>query len=125
MITCEVKEGMREAFSTGQRCWSDLKDSAGFVAQYGGWSKEKRDLANIIGFWENYSYYEQFMEDKHDQIYEKTGQKGTIASIEVELYERVIEDVEEYKSAWLSSVQSEIQEKWSVTSNKKRGEHAR
>ncbi|MGB8000410.1 MAG: DUF4937 domain-containing protein [Anaerobacillus sp.] len=119
MMTCQIKEGMGDTFSTGQRYWSELKDCGGFKAQYGGWSKEKDDVANIIGFWENDYYYQKFMDGQHDLIYEKTDQKGTIASIEVEVMERVIEDIEKFASSWLSSEQSDIQEHWSVTPYKK------
>ncbi|MCA0173251.1 DUF4937 domain-containing protein [Bacillus sp. RAR_GA_16] len=111
-VVCHVKEEMRETFSSGQERWSGLYDCKGFVAQYGGWSDE--NIAMIIGFWKNRQSYARFMNEHHDTIYLKTNQRECIKSIEVQVEEMNVTEINTFAAKWLNEQNSEINRKWTI-----------
>ncbi|WP_169525223.1 YdbC family protein [Pseudalkalibacillus hwajinpoensis] len=119
-VICEVKEGHASSFSSGQERWKELKHCNGFIAQFGGWSQNKR-TATIIGFWLNRSSYNEFMKKYHDVIYEKTGQSGTFDSIHVVLEENEVEKINKVTSEWLRNQFSTFCEKWTITRDQNEG----
>ncbi|MBA2872925.1 hypothetical protein HNQ85_003240 [Anoxybacillus calidus] len=86
-IRCEVDEEKKAAFSTAQEKWRDLKGYPGFLGQIGGWNVAKLQEACILAFWENHDSYRSFMSDKHDEIFERSRQKGTYYKISVDIVE--------------------------------------
>jgi hypothetical protein len=90
-IVCEVPEKNRQAFSRGQEVWSELQGVEGFVAQFGGWNRERRQEACLVAVWRDELAYRQFMAEVHDPIYERTGQQGTFDSIRVKVFSQEME----------------------------------
>jgi heme-degrading monooxygenase HmoA len=86
-IRCEVNEEKKAAFSAAQEKWRDLKGCPGFLGQIGGWNAAKPQEACILAFWENLDSYKYFMSDKHDEIFERSRQKGTYHKISVDIVE--------------------------------------
>jgi heme-degrading monooxygenase HmoA len=86
-IRCEVNEEKKAAFSAAQEKWRDLKGCPGFLGQIGGWNAAKPQEACILAFWENLDSYKYFMSDKHDEIFERSKQKGTYHKISVDIVE--------------------------------------
>jgi heme-degrading monooxygenase HmoA len=86
-IRCEVDEEKKTAFSAAQEKWRDLKGCPGFLGQIGGWNAAETQEACILAFWENLNFYQSFMSDKHDEIFEQSGQKGTYQKISVDIVE--------------------------------------
>ncbi|MER0469048.1 YdbC family protein [Bacillus cabrialesii subsp. cabrialesii] len=86
-IVCEIDDANAEAFAKAQSQWGALSHISGFIKQAGGWRKTIGGplTAEIISVWENREAYDHFMENEHDVIYEESGQKSTLYSIEVEL----------------------------------------
>jgi heme-degrading monooxygenase HmoA len=84
-IRCEVDEEKKAAFSAAQEKWRDLKGCPGFLAQIGGWNVAKSQEACILAFWENLDFYQSFMSDKHDEIFERSRQEGTYHKISVDI----------------------------------------
>ncbi|MDP4549299.1 DUF4937 domain-containing protein [Alkalihalobacillus macyae] len=115
-IICEVKKDHAIAFALGQKRWKEIKHIDGFVAQYGGWS-ESEHKAFIIGFWRSRSSYNEFMEKCHDLIYEKTGQGGTIESIDVLIDEKEVDNIKTLTIEWLHNQASTICEEWTITTD--------
>ncbi|GLH62971.1 hypothetical protein PG301_08100 [Parageobacillus sp. G301] len=76
-IRCEVEEEKKALFSAAQEKWRDLKGCPGFLGQIGGWNIAKPQEACILAFWENLDFYQSFMSDKHDEIFERSRQEGT------------------------------------------------
>ncbi len=114
-VICHVKEEMRETFSSGQERWHGLCDCKGFVAQYGGWSEE--NVAMIVGFWKNRQSYAQFMNEEHDVIYMKTNQRDCIESIEAQVEDVDVRDINNYATNWLNEQKSAINIKWTITTD--------
>ena len=112
-VTCTVKEGMRQPFSEGQERWGDLRECKGFIAQYGGWSKG--NVANIIAFWDDAHSYHHFMNQAHDVIYNKTNQKESMGSINVQIEEMNVQDIDQFARKWLHYEDSVANEKWIMT----------
>ncbi|WP_053216116.1 DUF4937 domain-containing protein [Guptibacillus hwajinpoensis] len=119
-IICEVKKEHAIAFALGQERWKEIKHIDGFVAQYGGWS-ESEHKAFIMGFWRNRSSYNEFMEKYHDPIYEKTGQSGTIESIDVWIDEKEVDSIKALTKEWLYTEASTICEEWTITTDQTEG----
>lgn len=115
-IICEVKKDHAIAFALGQERWKEIKHIDGFVAQYGGWS-ESEHKAFIIGFWRSRLSYNEFMEKCHDLIYEKTGQGGTIESIDVLIDEKEVDNIKTLTIEWLHNQASTICEEWTITTD--------
>lgn len=92
-IRCEVDEEKRATFSAAQEKWRDLKGCSGFLGQIGGWNVAKPQEACILAFWENLDFYQSFMSEKHDEIFERSRQKGTYHSISVDIV-KVKQDIE-------------------------------
>jgi heme-degrading monooxygenase HmoA len=86
-IRCEVDEEKKAAFSAAQEKWRDLKGYPGFLGQIGGWNAAVPQEACILAFWENLDSYQSFMSDKHDEIFERSRQKGTYHKISVDIVE--------------------------------------
>jgi hypothetical protein len=82
-ITCKVKEGQKEKFYEHQKQWKPLSEWKVFLGQIGGWSVKQPLTAYVYAFWENQADYDQFMEEEHDQIFVKSGQKSSYESIDV------------------------------------------
>ena len=114
-VICHVKDGMDQTFSTGQERWADLRECKGFIAQYGGWSKD--NVANIIAFWNDYHSYDHFMNHDHDVIYKRTNQKESIESINVQVEDINVRDIYQFATEWLNHVDSVVYEKWIITTN--------
>ena len=106
---------MKETFSNGQERWHRLCDCKGFVGQFGGWSEG--NVAMIIGFWRNRQSYARFMNEEHDAIYMKTNQRDCIESIEVQVEEVNVRDINNYVTKWLNEQNSEINRKWTITTD--------
>lgn len=119
-MICEVNEDQTLAFTLGQERWEEIKNFDGFVAQYGGWSQSQRK-AIIIGFWRNRSSYNEFMKKGHDLIYKKTGQRGTIKSIDVMVEEKEVENINEFTKEWLHTQAITICEEWTLTADQTEG----
>ncbi|WP_273853738.1 DUF4937 domain-containing protein [Guptibacillus spartinae] len=118
-VVCHVKEEMKETFLNGQERWSDLCDCKGFVAQFGGWSDE--NVAMIIGFWKNYQSYVRFMNEEHDAIYMKSNQRDCIKSINIQVEEIDVREINNYASKWLNERNGEIHSQWTVTTDNLEG----
>jgi heme-degrading monooxygenase HmoA len=86
-IRCEVEEEKKALFSAAQEKWRDLKGCPGFLGQIGGWNIAKPQEACILVFWENLDFYQSFMSDKHDEIFERSRQEGTYYKISVDIVE--------------------------------------
>jgi heme-degrading monooxygenase HmoA len=86
-IRCKVYEEKKAAFSAAQEKWRDLKGYPGFLGQIGGWNVAEPQEACILAFWENLDCYQSFMRDKHDEIFERSRQKGTYHKISVDIVE--------------------------------------
>ncbi len=112
-IVCNVREGQEATFSRGQERWIELRNDEGFIAQYGGWTEE--NMAIIIGFWKSTQSYNHFMNDDHDAIYLKTNQQGSIESIDVQLEETDVRDIEQYAKSWMLEQYSKVNERWTIT----------
>jgi hypothetical protein len=111
-VICHVKDGMDQTFSTGQERWADLRECKGFIAQYGGWSKD--NVANIIAFWNDYQSYDNFKNLDHDLIYKRTNQKESIESINVRVEDINVRDIYQFATEWLNHVDSVVNEKWTL-----------
>jgi len=90
-IVCQVKEGMREAFSRAQEQWISTAQAEGFIAQAGGWNIEDKNEACIIAFWESREHLEQFMASLHDRIFEENRQSATYHTISVSYFDSLLE----------------------------------
>jgi len=77
LIQCAVLDGKVSQFSEGQKAWEILRSAPGFITQIGGWGSQKDNRAIILGFWESYTAYQNFMADIHDEIFESNNQAGT------------------------------------------------
>jgi heme-degrading monooxygenase HmoA len=86
-IRCEVDTEKKAAFSVAQEKWRDLKGCPGFLGQIGGWNAAKPQEACILAFWENLDSYQSFMSNKHDEIFERSRQKGTYHKISADIVE--------------------------------------
>ncbi|HZG59168.1 MAG TPA: YdbC family protein [Anoxybacillus sp.] len=86
-IRCIVDEEKKVVFSAAQEKWRDLKGYPGFHGQIGGWNVAEPQEACILAFWENLDCYQAFMSNKHDEIFERSRQKGTYHKISVDIVE--------------------------------------
>jgi heme-degrading monooxygenase HmoA len=85
-IRCNVFEDQKPMFSIAQQQWKALTGFQGFVGQIGGWNNKNPFEACILSFWKDESSYQAFMNQKHDEIFEKSNQQTTYYNIFVELY---------------------------------------
>ncbi len=90
-IVCRVMPEQRQAFSSSQEKWAALTGTDGFIAQLGGWNSSDPFEACIMGIWSDAEHYRHFMENVHDTIYEKSGQKETYHSIDISFYRKVMD----------------------------------
>lgn len=90
-INCIVKPGQRDRFSLAQQKWSKLKDIDGFIAQTGGWNEKDPLNACIMGMWRDLDSYQTFMNEYHDEIFQKNGQVNTYDQIEVRLFHSLMD----------------------------------
>src|ERR1035441_6686862 len=81
-ITCSVDAGNRDRFSAAQQRWSVIAAEPGLVAQVGGWD-QARSEACILGCWTDKSAYQAFMSGRHDDVAERSGQRGTYQGMEI------------------------------------------
>ncbi|MCL1049925.1 DUF4937 domain-containing protein [Shewanella abyssi] len=79
-INCQVKPNLRSTFSKGQCCWQRTAQSAGFIAQTGGWQGNQ---ATILALWDAKSSVDSFMQLAHDAIAEDANQQGSYSRLEV------------------------------------------
>jgi heme-degrading monooxygenase HmoA len=90
-IVCQVKEGMKDAFSHAQEQWISTAEAEGFIAQAGGWNTQNESEACIIAFWESREYAERFMATLHDRIVEENRQSETYHTINVAYFDGLLE----------------------------------
>jgi hypothetical protein len=90
-ISCKVKESKKEAFFDHQKQWQPLSEVKGFLGQLGGWSTAEPLTACIYSFWRTQREYDFFMEEIHDGIVDRSGQRGSYESIDVRLFEENLE----------------------------------
>ncbi|KON70938.1 hypothetical protein AKG34_20615 [Peribacillus butanolivorans] len=88
-IKCQVNEKNKSSFSNAQEGWGELKQVDGFIGQIGGWDKNNPFEAGIISFWRDDRSYQAFMEQQHDEIFEKSNQRNTYSNISVHIYEKM------------------------------------
>ena len=81
-ITCSVDAGNRDRFSAAQQRWSVIAAEPGLVAQVGAWD-QARSEACILGCWTDKSAYQAFMSGRHDDVAERSGQRGTYQGMEI------------------------------------------
>ncbi|WP_226678228.1 YdbC family protein [Mesobacillus jeotgali] len=86
-IRCQVDEQKKGLFSEGQTQWGPLGHMKGFLGQMGGWCEKEPNTAWILAFWENQSFYQQFMEEEHDRIFLDSGQGKTYDAISVDFFD--------------------------------------
>ncbi|WLR43011.1 DUF4937 domain-containing protein [Bacillus carboniphilus] len=91
-IKCEVLQKNKELFSHEQEKWSSIKSDPGFIGQIGGWNKNSQTEAVILSFWKDKKFYNQFMNNRHDFIYNH--QRDLLHSINVEIFNGVKSDSE-------------------------------
>jgi heme-degrading monooxygenase HmoA len=89
-IKCMVPNGQKKMFSKAQEQWIALKGLDGFLGQAGGWNIRNPQEACIIAFWRDLDAYESFMNDHHDEIFERSNQQHTYEKISVMLYEQIL-----------------------------------
>ncbi|MED4072342.1 YdbC family protein [Priestia endophytica] len=85
VINSFVKQDKRYAFSYSQKHWSALAHIEGFLGQFGGWNIVEPTDACIIGIWKDTDSYRSFMNDFHDDIFYKNGQKASYDKLETTL----------------------------------------
>lgn len=92
-ISCNVKDEDKDLFYEHQKQWSSLSTMKGFLGQIGGWctTPTYRLVACIYSFWDNSTNYNRFMEEHHDRIFKDLGQKKTYESININLFQDVID----------------------------------
>ncbi|AFH62712.1 hypothetical protein B2K_18650 [Paenibacillus mucilaginosus K02] len=83
LIACRVPERSRTQFAEAQMRWSELKDVEGFILQLGGWAQESPETALILALWQEKRGYFDFMRERHDDLFERTGQRGTYEAIRI------------------------------------------
>ncbi|MDR4938270.1 YdbC family protein [Rossellomorea marisflavi] len=86
-IVCTVEAHQRGSFHMAQMEWAALRTVEGFIAQLGGWDTSDASIAYIYSFWENRDYYEDFMENIHDEIFSHSNQIASYTSIKVVLFQ--------------------------------------
>ncbi|QQX81023.1 DUF4937 domain-containing protein [Shewanella sp. KX20019] len=87
-INCQVKPNLRSAFSEGQHRWRRTAQSAGFIAQTGGWQGNQ---ARILALWDAKSAVDSFMRLAHDAIAEDANQQGSYSRLEVGYWQHVLD----------------------------------
>ncbi|MDF1660550.1 MAG: DUF4937 domain-containing protein [Planctomycetota bacterium] len=85
-ILCDCLSSQKNGFSEAQQQWAKLALAPGFLGQFGGWDKEQ---AGVLGFWQDLSSYQHFMEKIHDEITDGNRQEQSYQSISVTLLEPV------------------------------------
>ncbi|GET23268.1 DUF4937 domain-containing protein [Prolixibacter denitrificans] len=90
-IVCQVKEGMKDAFSRAQEQWISTGQAEGFIAQVGGWNVQSENEACIIAFWESRGHAERFMVSLHDRVVEENRQSETYHAINVAYFDGLLE----------------------------------
>ncbi|MBC8329049.1 MAG: DUF4937 domain-containing protein, partial [Planctomycetes bacterium] len=55
----------------------------------GGWSLDEADFAVILGLWQDQPAMDGFMAQRHDALYEASGQRSLIQTTEVSVWRRV------------------------------------
>ena len=93
LIQCDVIPNQELLFSQGQVCWSETRNSKGFIKQFGGWNNSK---ATIFALWKDEASMDSFMSTDHDAIAEKANQSCSYATINVSYFERVMEIPKEH-----------------------------
>ncbi|MDB2386038.1 DUF4937 domain-containing protein [Shewanella sp.] len=87
-ICCQVKDAMQPTFSKGQTCWQRTADSAGFIAQTGGW---QANHAHIFAVWKDKASIDTFMEYDHDPIAEAADQQASYRHLTVSYWQKIID----------------------------------
>lgn len=86
LISCEIDDDSRMAFSRSQSAWSRLAHCAGFGGQFGGWRDDHAD-AVIVGLWESQAHVAQFMNGLHDEIADESRQRQSYRKCDVSYFE--------------------------------------
>lgn len=87
LIFCTVPESKKPAFTLAQAQWASIQGTEGFVAQFGGWNQANNQEAIILGIWKSWDFLEAFMDEGHDDIFDKSNQEKTYSSIHIEHYQ--------------------------------------
>jgi quinol monooxygenase YgiN len=82
-MTCEVPRSQTRPFSRAQERWAPLADVPGLVCQIGGWDEASPGTACVLAIWRDAEAYDRFMRDRHDALFEATGQAGTYSALQV------------------------------------------
>ncbi|CAH0150092.1 hypothetical protein SRABI84_00677 [Peribacillus simplex] len=88
-IKCQVNEENKRSFSKAQEGWAELRHSAGFIGQIGGWNRTEPFEAGILSVWKDLHSYQSFMQHQHDEIFGKSDQGSTYTNISVDIFERI------------------------------------
>jgi heme-degrading monooxygenase HmoA len=81
-IVCQVPYALQTQFSLAQQSWKSLANTAGFLAQLGGFFKEE---AHILAIWQDAASYQAFMDQQHDGI--AKGQHSNYLAIQIACFE--------------------------------------
>ncbi|MBO0998802.1 YdbC family protein [Bacillus sp. SD075] len=88
-IKCQVNEENKHSFSKAQEGWGELRHSAGFMGQIGGWNRTEPFEAGILSIWKDLHSYQSFMQHQHDEIFGKSDHRSTYTNISVNIYEKI------------------------------------
>jgi len=99
LIACRVPARARDRFAEGQRKWSALAGTDGFLGQVGGWQSPRtiteerpgEHVAVIAGIWRDESAYDHFMREVHDDIFTTNDQRGSYSTIDVTRWRRLFD----------------------------------
>ncbi|MDQ0881963.1 hypothetical protein QFZ73_002974 [Peribacillus sp. V2I11] len=88
-IKCQANEENKRSFSKAQEGWGELRNSAGFMGQIGGWNRTDPFEAGILSVWKDFHSYQSYMQHQHDEIFGKSDQGSTYTNISVDIYEKI------------------------------------
>ncbi len=89
-IVCEVKNNLKEEFSSAQEKWIETKNSEGFIGQVGGFDLNNKTDACIISFWENDDALNIFMNKFHNKIFFNNNQSDYYNSIKIDFFNPIL-----------------------------------
>ena len=85
-MVCQVDNEKRQVFSDAQEKWQETAKVTGFLGQTGGWDLKNSTQANIISFWDNKVYLDNFMKNVHDRVFDSNKQAKTYESIKTNYF---------------------------------------
>jgi len=96
-VTGLPKEGAQDpedhtaAFTRAQEAWAELRDSQGFLGQWGGWDMADDGTAGILACWRDEAAWRHFQAGAHDRIVAGSGQAGTMEACATALFDLVLD----------------------------------